>query len=356
MKKIIRLLVNGSIKQTGLFGCVRLPSIKIKEINKRMETIAPFLSTDFARIPLSLNKYCDFKATELRQIMLYTGTLIFKDIVPDPIYKNFIAFYCAMRILSSPRATNKDENKFAESLIRYFVDTFGIIYGTFLISYNVHSLLHLPNDVLRYENINQFNAFWYENFLGRLKRYLKSGRYAITELYNRIIEDRLAREEKYLPTSNSFPVFKENHNNGPLLNEHANCEQYMHMKFEHFIIQIRKSEQQNLYTHRDDCIIVMDNDINNYFIFVVENILVQSNNKFKTISFIGRKFQCINEFFGNSDGISISSINVGVYLCNYLGPIEHYVLNNMSNIHKACIVPNVSSNDESYIVFKILHS
>lgn len=74
MKKIIGLLVNGSIKQTGLFGCVRLPSIKIKEINKRMETIAPFLSTDFARIPLSLIKYRDFKATELRQIMLYTGT------------------------------------------------------------------------------------------------------------------------------------------------------------------------------------------------------------------------------------------------------------------------------------------
>lgn len=153
MKKIIGLLVNGSIKQTGLFGCVRLPSIKIKEINKRMETIAPFLSTDFARIPLSLNKYRDFKATELRQIMLYIGTLIFKDIVPDPIYKNFIAFYCAMRILSSSRATNKDENKFAESLIRYFVDTFGIIYGTFLISYNVHSLLHLPNDVWKHKSI-----------------------------------------------------------------------------------------------------------------------------------------------------------------------------------------------------------
>jgi len=114
-----------------------------------METIAPFLSTDFARIPLSLNKYRDFKETELRQIMLYTGTLIFKDIVPDPIYKNFIAFYCAMRILSSPTATNKEENKFAESLIRYFVDTFGVVYGTFLISYNVHSLLQLPNDVLR---------------------------------------------------------------------------------------------------------------------------------------------------------------------------------------------------------------
>jgi len=34
MKKIIGLVVNGSIKQTGLFGCVRLLSIKIKEIIK----------------------------------------------------------------------------------------------------------------------------------------------------------------------------------------------------------------------------------------------------------------------------------------------------------------------------------
>jgi len=102
----------------------------------------------------------------------------------------------------------------------------------------------------------------------------------------------------------------------------------------------------------------MDNDNNNCFIFVVENILVQTvqSNKFKTISFIGRRFQSKEEFFGNSNGFSISSMNVGVYLCNNLGGIEHYVLNNMSNIHKACIVPNVSSNNESYIVFKILHS
>lgn len=124
-----------------------------------MWAITPFFSTDFARIPMSLNNYREYKATELKQTMLYLGTLIFKDIIPDPIYKNLIAFYCAMRVLSAPEAINKNENKFAKSLIRYFVDTFGIVYGSFLISYKVHSFLHLPNDALRYGNINQFNAF-----------------------------------------------------------------------------------------------------------------------------------------------------------------------------------------------------
>lgn len=129
-----------------------------------------------------------------------------------------------MRILASSKASEQQEYKYASSLINYFIQTFGIICGEFLISYNMHLLRHLPADVLKYGNINQFNSFWYENYLGRLKAYLKSGRYVITELYNRIIEDRSAIVEKYLLTSQNFPIFKEKHNQGPLMNDQENYE------------------------------------------------------------------------------------------------------------------------------------
>lgn len=57
--------------------------------------------------------------------------------------------------------------------------------------------------------------------MSRIKSYLKSRRYVIIEFYNRIIEDRLAKEDFML---NIFAILKESHKDKPLSN--ANDIQY----------------------------------------------------------------------------------------------------------------------------------
>jgi len=74
----------------------------------------------------------------------------------------------------------------------------------------------LPADVLQYGSVDNFSAFPifpYETFLNRLKKYMKSGKYPLSELANRIIEDR----KNSLSTSSSkitTPILKQPHQDG----------------------------------------------------------------------------------------------------------------------------------------------
>jgi len=104
-----------------------------------------------ARFPLgvivlhNLNDLYTFKAIELRQIMLYTGPFLFKNIISLPVYNNFLMFNIVMRILSYSK-TVYSQNNYTNALAKHFVKTFSHVFGIRNISYNVHSLIHLPKD------------------------------------------------------------------------------------------------------------------------------------------------------------------------------------------------------------------
>lgn len=97
MKKMLHCIVRGS-KVSNVCGPIRLSKDQILLVNKRMNIISKWLCSDFARVSRNLNEYHTFKATELRQIMLYTGPYLFKHIISLPAYNNFIMFNIVMRI------------------------------------------------------------------------------------------------------------------------------------------------------------------------------------------------------------------------------------------------------------------
>lgn len=101
---------------------------QIKLINQRMKIIKEWLSSDFAWIPTDLNNCNTYKATKLREIMLYTGPLLFKYIINVPVYNTFTVFHFVMRILSCNK-TVYSQNEYADSLTKHFVKTFGLIYS-----------------------------------------------------------------------------------------------------------------------------------------------------------------------------------------------------------------------------------
>lgn len=60
-------------------------------------------------------------------------------------------------------------------MLAEFVNQFRDIYGMQYMSYNLHSLLHVADDVNHLGNLNKFSAFDFENHLGHLKKYARSG-------------------------------------------------------------------------------------------------------------------------------------------------------------------------------------
>lgn len=61
-------------------------------------------------------------------------------------------------------------NDYARSLLRWFVLHYGELYSPEYIMYNVHNLVHLASDVARFDCLDQFSAFKFENCLQIVQR------------------------------------------------------------------------------------------------------------------------------------------------------------------------------------------
>jgi len=181
MKTILNFMIRGTLVPNSC-GSIRLSRDQIDHINRRMKIVAQWLSKDFSRI-LDLNDFKTYKVTELRQIMLYTGPFIFKNIVSQPVYDNFLIFNIIMRILSCSKTVNS-QNEYAELLAKHFLSTFCFVYGRGNVSYNVHSIIHLPQDAKKYGVVDNFSSFPFENYLQHIKKIVQPGHYPLIQLYN----------------------------------------------------------------------------------------------------------------------------------------------------------------------------
>lgn len=128
---------------------------------------------EMARKPRGLDELERWKATELRNFLLYFGPFVLKNKMEKRYYEHFLKLSIAVSILASPRLC-RVELALAETLLREFVRDAEDLYVEGVYVYNVHSLVHLPADVQKFGHLDSFSAFRFENFLGQLKRELKS--------------------------------------------------------------------------------------------------------------------------------------------------------------------------------------
>jgi len=70
--------------------------------------------------------------------------------------------------------------------IKKCITQYQALYGDHLISYNVHSLLHLSMFVKINGWLDNFSCFKYENYVQEVKFSIKSSKYCLQEVYNRI--------------------------------------------------------------------------------------------------------------------------------------------------------------------------
>lgn len=164
-------------------------SVKQRDIiSKRMRFYRKFVPKNFARKPRGLEDLSYWKAREYRSFLLYWGPVCLRGVLPEEKYEHFLKFHTAIYILISPSANYTTWVDYADTLIRDFVSMVPRLYGKEFLVYNMHSLMHLCQDVKLHGQLDNFSAFDFESYMQNLKRMLRSKSNHISQVINRVKE------------------------------------------------------------------------------------------------------------------------------------------------------------------------
>lgn len=156
-------------------------------INELLARATQKQPSDFHRRLRSIEKYTLYKGTELRHFLFYLGPIVFYNVISKPQYRIFMYFHILMSILRDGELCFKF-NFIAKMLVNKFLESFEEEYGRESITYNLHTLSHLPDDCLIFGKIDNFSAFCFENFIHTLKSYVKGDAHPLQEIFNRASE------------------------------------------------------------------------------------------------------------------------------------------------------------------------
>lgn len=188
---IMRKLMNYWCKKDCLGNRKVLLSLKYRELfSKRMIYFAKFTPSEFARKPRHIKELDRFKATEFRLLLLYTGPVVLKRLLSDDLYNHFLLFHSSIRILSSKKLfSQKNLLENARQMLLRFVTKISALYGKEACIYNVHSLIHLADDVENTKlSLNDLSCFPFESFLGYMIRQIRGANRPLEQLVKRLSE------------------------------------------------------------------------------------------------------------------------------------------------------------------------
>lgn len=172
---------------------IALPPNLINALENKLNSLVKYIPEEFQRKSNEnsrqhpLRDVQRWKATELRQFLLYTSFVVLQNVVSSEIYNNFMSLSVAIRILLTPSNCNEYID-YADQLLRHFVDSFIHIYGIQYVSHNIHATIHLADDTKRFGSLENISAFPFENFMQVLKKDVRSGHKVLQQLVNRYSE------------------------------------------------------------------------------------------------------------------------------------------------------------------------
>jgi hypothetical protein len=181
-KKLMLTWMSGPLK-------TRLSSSQINQISINLKNFRPFIPSEFARRPRDLRHVRLWKATEYRQFQMYTGQFVLRDVLPKEMYEHFMCLTVALCILMNPLLV-QNHWQYAKSLLEYFIVQSAKVYGRKFVTYNVHSLIHLPDVALRYGCIENCSAYPFENYMQNIKKLVKCGPNPLVQIDRRLAELR----------------------------------------------------------------------------------------------------------------------------------------------------------------------
>lgn len=205
------------------------------------------------------------------------------------------------------------QNAYARRLLNLFVAEYESIYGSYFLSFNVHNLIYLCDDVLRFGPLPNFSAYPFENFLQYLKKLLRRGNQALQQIVKRVVElgnaNLTKKIAKFDTRSRSFRL---QHDSGPLIpNLVQNSMQYKEMYFGPWFLSCRVP---------DNCVYLADASV-----IGIENIIRNEHEDFT----VGRKFSNKSNLFS----YPLSSSSNDIFRVSELSDsLEAFPLNNVKCI------------------------
>lgn len=296
----------------GKYAVSKLSGRQINIISARLVSCSVYCPREFSRRCRSIVDYKNFKATEFRTFLIYTGPSVIRDVVTQNVYIHFLLLSCAIRILMSDISSNEDI-LFAKQALRKFVILSENLYGIEFMSYNLHGLLHLADDVQLLGKLDSFSAFDFENYMPEFRNFVRKPHLPLQQFIRRLHE--LNSCDVSLKLNNSCNVIHASctHKNGPLLQNIPStpCTQFKLLKTGYITYGCNK---------RDNCCILKSG-----IICIIENIVQMSTNYY----FIVRRFKKVNNFYD----YVIESKLMGMFECYNLS--EQFIIS-LSDVYTKC--------------------
>lgn len=229
VKKFLKMILMKMKYPKNALLRFKLNAINLPEIEKLIALARLYQPSDFCRKIRTLEYIKFFKATELRTFICYHGIVVLNGNIHNEFYECFKLLHCAVVICCSDKLI-KIFLPVATELFKSFIKAFINIFGNCMVSYNVHNLQHVVEDVKLYGKLDNFSAFNFESQLGKLKKLLHGGKHPLHEVSNRIIEQEQYVSDnlkKVIEEPESYPKYTEYKlqlsSNIILTNKHENC-------------------------------------------------------------------------------------------------------------------------------------
>lgn len=204
------------------------------------------------------------------------------------------------------------------------------IYGSHLISHNVHGLSHICDDYEKFGPLDNCSAFPFENFMGSLKKMLRKPDKPLQQIvkrYNEICHLKTKIQTKIAPYQLCGP-----HVRGPI-SENA-------LKGDQFTFIVLETMKIKTNIEADSYILTSDDNVVKVF-----NIIC--NKDLDKVILICKKFKNKHIMFNNP----IKSSKLGIYIVDKL--CNNFIWYEIGSIKKKVIL---LPNNNTFIALPIIHS
>uniref|UniRef100_A0A0K8USQ8 Transposase domain-containing protein n=1 Tax=Bactrocera latifrons TaxID=174628 RepID=A0A0K8USQ8_BACLA len=165
-------------------------------LSKKIVALSSYITREFVRKPRTVDEIANWKAIEFRMFLFYYGIYVLKDELPGDVYYEFLLLHCACRLLFCPKNYNSNIDV-AGNMLKLFVENFAVVFGENSISYNVHSLLHISEDVKELGIPSSYSAYSFENHLQILKSYVKKPTQILQQIHNMMKHEEIVVAPKF---------------------------------------------------------------------------------------------------------------------------------------------------------------
>jgi len=190
-------------QKSSRFEC-KIRSSSMVALNGLIDDLRYCIPSEFQRKVRNFSFLEIYKASELRQMLLYMGPIVLKQFLPRKYYEHFLDLHFAIYSLCSDQCEQFIPN--AVYCIEKFCTDSERLFGRQNQTYNNHCLLHLPRFVQQYGALDRFSCFPFESYLYQLKNRTKptkdvfkqalSNVFRIREMYSKVSESSIKLSNK----------------------------------------------------------------------------------------------------------------------------------------------------------------